>query len=1464
MLVSSALVLMMTAPGLALFYGGLVRKKNILGVMMQCIFLMGLMSVVWALWGYSLAFGDHVAGGLVGDGKYLLLKDVVPSFDGMHAVYSKYDDGHTIPNLLFMVFQGMFFIITPALICGAFAERMKFSTMCVFMVVWGTLIYCPLAHWVWGGGWLGDGDWAAKDFAGGLVVHLSSGVAALVCALMIGKRLGFGQEPMPPHNLTYTFIGAALLWVGWFGFNAGSQLAADATAVNAFVATHLAAAAGVLAWAGMEWFTRGKPSILGACSGAVAGLVCITPACGFVTPTSGIVMGFLAGIGCYFACTALKSKFNYDDSLDAFGVHGIGGALGAVLTGVFATQAVTGDADAVGLIDGNASLLVNQLVSVAAGAAFSLVGTIIILKVLDATMGLRVSQDDEIKGLDLSQHGEEGHSYSYRRYRRRGHLRPMQETALAQTPIDLIQQLRADVVGIRDRAHKLYAGGATGVQTAAAVAEATDSFIVQLLARAHESLGENERAAVQQHAAVIAVGGSGRGDPSPYSDVDLLFLFENSAGDVFSSMSAQVVRDCWDAKIKLGHAVRNSSDTLALAKQEPEVATALIESRWLWGSRPTFDAFRRRFDQRLVRRRVRAFTEECLQARHVERIANGASATQLEPDVKKSVGGLRDLHLIRWIGYAHYQTADFDSLRMKGALRKQDARRLIAAHEFLTRLRCEMHFHMGAPQDVLTREEQLRIAELWKYEAPDGQRPVERFMKHYFEHSTQVAEIASRFAAQHRRLPIARRIARFLMTHRMNDFMLVGPDQIDVKRRERNAVCSDLEEILKLFRSAALYSVDLAPDLIEHITVAQKQLDGGISEQSARVFLDILKTSGNLGSVLRSMYATGVLELVIPNMSHARSLLQFNQYHAYTVDEHTLRTIEAAESLETDEGPFGVAYRDIEHKELLHLALLLHDLGKGFVDDHSDVGRVIAETVADRLGLPDHHRKTLVFLVHKHLLMSHLAFRRNLADPEILMEFARQVGSPEQLRMLFVLTTCDLKSVGPETWTDWKAELITELYDRAMLILSGKPFRYHEEQRLARIKQDVVRCLGEQNEDPSELAILDRIDERLDNFPPHYLATTTPEQIADDLRSVHYLEQGELRIAGRYDETTETVEYRVLVDPELAKGCFHKITGAMTAKRLEIITAQICTSLEGTVVDSFQVIDADFSGPVPQERIDEVAEAIKTAVKKTTPVKSLFKRFERFDDGSDSEPLSDLENRVVIDNESSKHCTVIDIFAHDRRGLLYTLTRAIYKLDLSVVLAKISTYLDQVCDVFYVTDFQREKIRDGERLKEIHRSLTATVTLIDLNDYPLPLFNEDLESEQGMPENAARLKALFVEHDGFLISCPEYNSSITPLLKNTIDWISRREGDEPPLVAYKGKAASLMAASPGGLGGLRGLVHVRSILGNIGVIVLPEQQAVSKAFEAFDDEGELKNPDQREKIESLGRNLAELLAKTVG
>jgi Amt family ammonium transporter len=398
MLTSAALVLMMTIPGLFLFYGGLVRRKNALGTIMHSFILAALITVQWVLWGYSLAFGPD-RGGLIGSLDWVGLAGV-----GLEP-YPDYSA--TIPHQAFMVFQLMFAIITPALITGAFAERMKFGTFLVFMLLWATVIYDPLAHWVWGvKGWLRE--LGALDFAGGTVVHISSGVSALAAAIIIGKRRGYGHEPMPPHNLPFTVMGASLLWVGWFGFNAGSALSAGGLATSAFVVTHTAAATAALAWMFTEWITRGNPTILGAASGAVAGLVAITPASGFVGPIPSIVIGAGAGVFCYTACN-LKTKLGYDDSLDVVGVHGVGGTWGALATGLFASKAIN-EAGADGLFYGNPGQMKAQVIAVLATWILAFVGTTIILKVLDVTMGLRVSEQEEIQGLDLSQHSESAYA----------------------------------------------------------------------------------------------------------------------------------------------------------------------------------------------------------------------------------------------------------------------------------------------------------------------------------------------------------------------------------------------------------------------------------------------------------------------------------------------------------------------------------------------------------------------------------------------------------------------------------------------------------------------------------------------------------------------------------------------------------------------------------------------------------------------------------------------------------------------------------------------------------------------------------------------------------------------------------------------------------------------------------------------------------------------------------------------
>ena len=394
-LMASALVLLMTIPGLAFFYGGLVRRKNVLSILMQCFIIVCVISLQWVLFGYSLAFGPDFHG-IIGNLDWAGLRGVGPLPNADYAA--------TIPHSVFMIFQAMFAIITPALIIGAYAERVKFPAFLLFTILWATFVYDPLAHWVWGtGGWLKA--MGGLDFAGGIVVHVSSGISALVLAVLLGKRVGYNHKPIRPHNLPFTVLGGALLWFGWFGFNAGSALAADGLAANAFITTHIATAAAGMTWALVEWWHNGTPTILGTVTGAVAGLVAITPACGFVNPMNAMFIGIIVAIVCYTAVAVIKGKLGYDDSLDAFGVHGVGGSVGTILTGIFAQKAINA-AGSDGLLFGNLHQFGVQCLMLMVTIAFAAIMTFVIFKIVDAVIGMRVEEKNELVGLDLTQQSE--------------------------------------------------------------------------------------------------------------------------------------------------------------------------------------------------------------------------------------------------------------------------------------------------------------------------------------------------------------------------------------------------------------------------------------------------------------------------------------------------------------------------------------------------------------------------------------------------------------------------------------------------------------------------------------------------------------------------------------------------------------------------------------------------------------------------------------------------------------------------------------------------------------------------------------------------------------------------------------------------------------------------------------------------------------------------------------------------
>lgn len=872
------------------------------------------------------------------------------------------------------------------------------------------------------------------------------------------------------------------------------------------------------------------------------------------------------------------------------------------------------------------------------------------------------------------------------------------------SPLDELAKLKAQIASIRERARVTFEGGASGTQVASMVSDATDQFLIELFNAAAEKLPSEDRNALHAHSCVIAVGGSGRAELCPYSDTDLLFLYRKPAGDLLHTFSGGIVRSCWDAGLKLGHSQRDVRDSIAYAKTEPQFGTSLIEARFLWGSETFFERFRRLVDRKVFFNRRAAFINQCLEGRTEEREEQGGTINRLEPDIKRSLGGLRDIHLLRWVGYACHGTADIEGLRDRDAITSLDSKQLADAHRFLTTIRVDLHLAHGRPEDIFIRDDQLRIAEKRGIQGAEGQRPVEVLMQQYFLHSQNIADISQRFIDRHTTGGVWNKVIDRVVGHTFNSFCRVGPNGVDVAPHKRQSVSSDLEQTLKLCYNAMLYGTGLAPPMIDALQQAAPHLPDEVTVAASKTFRRMLRLHGRLGKMLRLLFRTRVLDVLIPNVTRIRGLLQFNAYHSYTVDEHTLRAIEACEKLQYDDTSVGAAYRAIRHKATLHLALILHDLGKGFDEDHSIVGERIATEVATRLHLSDHKREMAELLVRKHLQLSHMAFRRDTTDPDVIIQMAQDVGSPEVLRMLYVLTVSDITAVGPSALTDWKLELLSKLYDNTYLLLSGRPANYRSEQRLAQAKEHVRSMVAPIGDGFDEDGWRLWVDQQLDAFPPHYFANESTDRIARDLDIIQRLGPDEIVVEGR-NRDEGVVEYRVIAGKQFGDACFHKLAGVLSAKRMKILAAQISTSRDGVVVDGFCVKDDDFDGPVPDSRIDETRSDVIAVLRGEETVETLFSKSRRFGDASHDEQLSNSEPRVVIDAESSDRCTIIDVFAPDKRGLLYTISRRIHEVGLSVWLAKISTRHDQVVDVFYVTETDGQKVTQGERLKEIRAAV---------------------------------------------------------------------------------------------------------------------------------------------------------------
>ncbi len=853
----------------------------------------------------------------------------------------------------------------------------------------------------------------------------------------------------------------------------------------------------------------------------------------------------------------------------------------------------------------------------------------------------------------------------------------------------------------RQQLRQQHIAGSPGIQVCTRLAELLDEVVLRLYESAIEDYWPENSEAIRSQVALVAHGGFGRRDVAPFSDVDLMILHSPGTEALVAPLASRLLRDLSDARLELGQSLCTPQQALRLAAQDATVCTTLMESRLLAGDEKLFKSFFERFT-RETRHRAKSLYQAIEEARRSERAQYGETVYLLEPNIKRSSGCLRDLQLLRWLGFMLHGTTDPAALQLLGALSKADQASLREASEFLLRLRNELHFHAGQPNDVLDRHEQVRLAELYGYQKCEALLPVERFMSDYFRHTSRVRSIVRASVNNWRPGQTGKRVAGLLFSHQVEGDYRVTYSEIIATRRGLEKLSKNLSDVLKLAVLANLQDKRIAPETWETVRSAVPKLSSEPNAEACQQFMLLLSRPGRLGKLLRRLHEVGVLEKIIPAFTHARCLLQFNEYHRYTVDEHSILAVERAGDFIHDPGLLGRVYRGIKQKRTLHLALLIHDLGKGFVEDHSEVGLRIAEETAARLRLSLRETETLKFLVHKHLLMSHLAFWRDSSDPQLILRFAVEVGSPEMLDMLFVLTAADFAAVGPGVWDSWKADVLAALYKRTMRHLASDASATDAAERLARRREEVRQLLkGEPDE-----AWYDR---QLAALPMAYAFNAPVERIAAELRDLHTLATGDVHTLGRYLPESDTLEFVVGTQESVTPGVFHKITGALAAQGLQILSAEINTLAEGFVLDRFTVSDPDYADQPPQDRVDAACNAIVRALKNPLHAAPTFRKVWQSAADRDRAALNPLPTRVLIDNNTSDSFTIVEVFAHDRLGLLYTVTRTLFELELSVSVAKIGTYLDQVVDVFYVTELAGAKVTDDGRLGEITQRLLAAI-----------------------------------------------------------------------------------------------------------------------------------------------------------
>lgn len=862
----------------------------------------------------------------------------------------------------------------------------------------------------------------------------------------------------------------------------------------------------------------------------------------------------------------------------------------------------------------------------------------------------------------------------------------------------VVASARESIADFRQKLLQQHAQGTPGIQICAQWTEILDGIVIRLFEAAANECGLDPQL-VQAAICLTPHGGYGRRDMAPHSDLDLMCLVDPSAAGETRPFLRVFAQMLYDTGLVVGFSQRTVKEAVNLAIQDATIFTSLVEARFLYGAERLLTRFTTQFTRAAARAR-RRIIKGVVEARREERHKNGDTPNLLEPNVKRSPGGLRDLQLIRWLGFACFGATEPDALVLKGRLTKAVRNRLLKARDFFLHVRNELHFHAGRQQDLLDKSEQLRIARRFGYADSENALAVELFMRDYFFHASEVRDAAFNFVDAAEEPGALFDFFAPLFTHRVGLDFRVGPRYIGATTRGRQKLSESLADALWLMTLSCLYDKHIEPATWRTIRDSAEQPGRlELTKDATRRFLDLMGQPLRLGELLRRLHATRLLERIIPAMGHTRCLLQFNQYHKYTVDEHSLRAVTLATKLLQDPGPPGEVYRSLKSKRTLHLAVLLHDLGKGFADDHSIVGERIAKDTAARLELPAAEGEMLAILVRRHLEMPHLAFRRDLSDPQIISRFASDIGSSELLKHLFLLSIADLAAVGPGVLTDWKLDLLTELFERTNDCLTGALGSAHQ-QRMTKAKQSLKASLGERTLDKP-------LEEMIDSLPSSLLLGFSSADLANLLERLRHIDTSSAIAWSRSTPDRRSVRYGIAAHEQLASGIFQRLCGVLSSQGMQILGAEIYTLRGGVVLDFFDVNDLDFADSPPASRMEEVCRALESVLKQPGFTRPAFRRVWQ-EVKPDTGPK--LPTKVVIDNHTAHKMTIIDVFAHDRLGLLYAISRTLYDLGLSVHIAKIATYLDQVVDVFYVTDLATgEKIRSPERCAQIESSLLTAI-----------------------------------------------------------------------------------------------------------------------------------------------------------